>query len=100
MLASVDAIPTISPEIWRGELAYLALMSPTVHRLSLEMTDRQAGAIADAISDTTPVIRRSPGCKGSPSPACTSSSSATPASAATKGARGAQSGHRDQRPTA
>ena len=56
VLASVDAIPTISPEIWRGELGYLALMSPTVHRLSLEMTDGQAGAIADAISDTTPVI--------------------------------------------
>jgi AcrR family transcriptional regulator len=56
VLASVDAIPTISPEIWRGELGYLALMSPTVHRLSLEMTDRQAGAIGDAISDTTPVI--------------------------------------------
>jgi hypothetical protein len=56
VLASVDAIPTISPEIWRGELGYLALISPTVHRLALEMTDRQAGAIAGAISDTTPVI--------------------------------------------
>jgi AcrR family transcriptional regulator len=55
VLASVDAIPTISPEIWRGELGYLAVMSPTVHRLSLEMTDRQADAIATAIRDTTPV---------------------------------------------
>jgi AcrR family transcriptional regulator len=56
VLAAVDGIPSISPEIWRGELGYLAVMSPTVHRLSLEMTDRQADAIAAAISDTTPVM--------------------------------------------
>jgi AcrR family transcriptional regulator len=56
VLAAVDGIPSISPEIWRGELGYLAVMSPTVHRLSLEMTDRQADAIAAAISDTTPVV--------------------------------------------
>jgi AcrR family transcriptional regulator len=56
VLASVDAIPTIPPEIWRGEIGYLALMSPTIHRLSLEMTDRQADAIAAAIHDTTPVL--------------------------------------------
>ncbi len=57
VLASVDAIPSISPDLWRGELGYLAVMSPTIHRLSLEMTDRQADAIATAISDTTPVIK-------------------------------------------
>jgi AcrR family transcriptional regulator len=56
VLAAVDGIPSISPDIWRGELRYLAVMSPTVHRLSLEMTDRQADAIAVAISDTTPVL--------------------------------------------
>ena len=56
VLASVDAIPTIPPELWRGEIGYLATMSPTVHRLSLEMTDRQADAIAAAIHDTTPVL--------------------------------------------
>ena len=56
VLASVDGIPSISPAVWRGELGYLAVMSPTVHRLSLEMTDRQADAIAAAISDTTPVL--------------------------------------------
>jgi AcrR family transcriptional regulator len=55
VLASVDGIPTISPEMWRGELGYLAAVSPTVHRLSLEMADRQADAIAAAINDTTPV---------------------------------------------
>jgi AcrR family transcriptional regulator len=57
MLTSVDGIPSISPELWRGELGYLAVMSPTVHRLSLEMTDRQADAIAAAINDTTPVLK-------------------------------------------
>jgi AcrR family transcriptional regulator len=56
VLASVDAIPSISPEVWRGELGYLAVISPAVHRLSLEMTDRQADAIAAAIRDTTPVL--------------------------------------------
>jgi AcrR family transcriptional regulator len=56
VLGSVDAISSISPELWRGELGYLAVISPTVHRLSLEMTDRQADAIAAAISDTTPVL--------------------------------------------
>jgi AcrR family transcriptional regulator len=56
VLASVDDIPSISPELWRGELGYLAVMSPAVHRLSLEMTDRQADAIAAAITDTTAVL--------------------------------------------
>jgi hypothetical protein len=48
-------IPAIPPEIWRGELGYLAAVSPTVHRLMLELTDRQAAALAAAISDTTAV---------------------------------------------
>jgi AcrR family transcriptional regulator len=56
VLGSVDAIPSISPELWRGELGYLAVISLTVRRLSLEMTDRQADAIAAAIHDTTPVL--------------------------------------------
>jgi AcrR family transcriptional regulator len=55
VLASVDAFPRISPEMWRGELGYLAAISPTIHRLSLEMADRQADAIAAAIRDTTPI---------------------------------------------
>ena len=45
----------IAPEIWRGELGYLAAISPAVHRLVLELTDRQATALASAISDTTAV---------------------------------------------
>ena len=55
VLESVDAIRGIAPEMWRGELGYLAAISPAVHRLALEMTGRQANAIAAAISDTTAV---------------------------------------------
>jgi hypothetical protein len=51
----VAGIRSIPPEQWRGELGYLAAMSPTVHRLALELTDRQAAALAGAISDTTAV---------------------------------------------
>ncbi len=55
VLADVDAIPGTAPEVWRGELGYLAATSPTVHRLALEMINRQAEAITSAISDTTAV---------------------------------------------
>ncbi|OQR59675.1 TetR family transcriptional regulator [Streptomyces maremycinicus] len=52
VLQSVAGIRTISPVLWRGELGYLAGSSPTVYRLALELTDRQAAALADAISDS------------------------------------------------
>ncbi len=55
VLESVAGIRGIPPEIWRGELGYLAAISPAVHRLALELTDRQAAALARAISDTTAV---------------------------------------------
>ncbi len=55
VLESVAGIRSIPSEIWRGELGSLAAISPTVHRLVLELTDRQAGAFATAISDTTAV---------------------------------------------
>ena len=55
VLESVDAIRSIRPETWRGELGYLAAISPAVHRLALELTDRQAVALASAIGDTTAV---------------------------------------------
>jgi AcrR family transcriptional regulator len=55
VLAALAGIRSIPPEIWRGELGYLAAISPTVHRLVLELTDRQAAALATAISDTTAV---------------------------------------------
>jgi AcrR family transcriptional regulator len=55
VLESVDAIRAIAPEMWRGELGYLAAISPAVHRLALELTERLAVALASAISDTTTV---------------------------------------------
>ncbi len=55
VLESVDAIRGIAPEMWHGELGYLAAISPAVHRLALELIDRQAAALAAAISDTTTV---------------------------------------------
>jgi AcrR family transcriptional regulator len=55
VLESVDGIRNIAPELWHGELGYLAAISPTVHRLALELNDRQATALASAVSDTTAV---------------------------------------------
>jgi AcrR family transcriptional regulator len=49
VLESVEHIRDIPREQWRGELGYLAAISPTVHRLALEMIERQATAFADAI---------------------------------------------------
>ena len=51
----VEGIRRVPAEQWRGELGYLAAISPTVHRLALEMFARQADAIAIAISDTAAV---------------------------------------------
>lgn len=51
-LDSVEAIRRIPRKQWRGELGYLSAVSPAVHRLALEMTDRQASAVAAAISAT------------------------------------------------
>jgi AcrR family transcriptional regulator len=55
VLAPVAAIRDIPPALWRGELGYLAAISPAVHRLTLELADRLAAALAAAISDTTAV---------------------------------------------
>jgi AcrR family transcriptional regulator len=55
VLTSVGGIRRIPAELWRGELGYLAAISPAVHRLVLELIDRQAAALAGAISDTTAV---------------------------------------------
>lgn len=55
VLDAVDGIRRYPAEQWRGELGYLAAISPTVHRLALEMLDRQAATFAAAISDTTQV---------------------------------------------
>jgi AcrR family transcriptional regulator len=53
VLGSVAGIRSIPADLWRGELGYLAAISPTVHRLALELADRQAAALAEVISDTT-----------------------------------------------
>jgi AcrR family transcriptional regulator len=55
ILGFVAEIPGFPPEQWRGELGYLAAISPAVHRLTLEMADRRAADITAAISDTTAV---------------------------------------------
>jgi AcrR family transcriptional regulator len=52
-LAFVEEIKSIPADQARGGLDYLAAISPTVRRLSLEMTDRFADDIAAAVSDTT-----------------------------------------------
>jgi AcrR family transcriptional regulator len=49
----VESIKSVPPEQARGGLDYLAAISPTVRRLSLEVTDRLADAIAAAITETT-----------------------------------------------
>jgi AcrR family transcriptional regulator len=53
ILESVDGISDIPAELWRGELGYLAAISPTVHRLALELTNRQATALAAAVGETS-----------------------------------------------
>jgi AcrR family transcriptional regulator len=52
VLESVDGIRGIPRNQWRGELGYLAAISPAVHRLALDMTDRLAAAVAATIADT------------------------------------------------
>jgi hypothetical protein len=37
ILAGVEGIPRYPAEQWRGELGFLAAISPTVHRIALEM---------------------------------------------------------------
>ena len=55
VLKSVTGIRSIPADQWRGELGYLAAISPTVHRLALEMIDSQAAALAAAIGETSKV---------------------------------------------
>jgi AcrR family transcriptional regulator len=55
VLESVAGIRAIPPGQWRGELGYLAAISPTVHRLVLELIDRQAAALAAVVGETSNV---------------------------------------------
>ena len=52
VLDTVEGIRRVPAGQWRGELGFLAAISPTVHRLSLEMSDRQASTVAAAIAET------------------------------------------------
>jgi AcrR family transcriptional regulator len=52
-MAFADGIRALPAEQVRGGLGRLAAISPTVRRMCLEMTDRHADAIADAIAATT-----------------------------------------------
>ena len=52
VLETVEGIRRVPAEQWHGELGFLAAISPTVHRLALEMSDRQASALATAIAQT------------------------------------------------
>ena len=51
-LEFVDGIRSLPAAQVRGGLGYLAEVSPAIRRLSLEMTDRHAAAIARAITET------------------------------------------------
>ena len=64
VLESVAGIRGIPPDLWRGELGYLAAISPAVRRLVLELTDRLAAALAGAISDTSAVPPEIAGLQG------------------------------------
>ena len=55
VLETVAAIRDTEPALARGTLGSLAAISPAVNRLVLELTDRQATALAAAISETSPV---------------------------------------------
>src|SRR6185295_11841501 len=55
VLDTVEGIRRIPAEQWRGELGFLAAISRTVHRLALEMSDRQATALATVLAETDTV---------------------------------------------
>ena len=55
VLDTVEGIRRIPAGQWRGELGFLAAISPTVHRLALELSDRQATALAAALAETDTV---------------------------------------------
>src|SRR5260370_18223757 len=55
VLESVAGIRSIPPKLCRGELGYLAAISPAAHRLALGVIDPQAAALPPAISHTTAV---------------------------------------------
>src|ERR1700753_620918 len=64
VLDTVEGMRRILAEQWRGELGFLPAISPTVHRLALETSDRQAAALATPPAETdtgTPETARTRG---------------------------------------
>ena len=55
VLETPGMIRDIPPDQWRGEIGYLAAISPAVRGLMLEVIDGQAAVIAQAIADTSDV---------------------------------------------
>ncbi len=55
VLSVVSGIRRTPPELAGGDLGSLAAISPAVHRLVLQMLDRQASALAAVIGETGPV---------------------------------------------
>ena len=55
VLDQAEQIRKIPRNQWRGEIGYLAAVSPAVHRFVLEMGERQAVAISEAIAETSEV---------------------------------------------
>src|SRR5246127_362788 len=52
VLGTVEGIRRIPAGQWRGELGFLAAISPAVHRLALSASDRPASALAAALAET------------------------------------------------
>ena len=69
VLDAVERIRRIPADQWRGELGYLAAISPTVHRLALEMSTVTPLPSPPRSSRRAQLCPRSPGSKGSRSPA-------------------------------
>lgn len=57
-LSFVRELRSLSPEQLRGGLGHLAAISPTIRRLSLEMTDRHADAVAAALAPSGSATQR------------------------------------------
>jgi AcrR family transcriptional regulator len=51
----ISDMQAIDANSWHGEFGYLAAISPTVQRLALELAERQATALGQAISESSPV---------------------------------------------
>lgn len=64
VLEAVDGIRDVPKELWPGELGHLAAISPAVHRLALELTDRQGSALAKAIARSSAVAPEIAGLQG------------------------------------